>query len=47
MRSFIAILLLSIVTATALAQVIPSWWYTRNVFEPSRTPDDYAAINQG
>jgi len=47
MRSFIAILLLSIVTATALAQVVPSWWYTRNIFKPNSTPDDYAAINQG
>lgn len=47
MRSFIPILTLSIIAATALAQVVPSWWYTRNVFEPNSPPDDYVAINQG
>jgi hypothetical protein len=47
MRSFISILTLTIIAATALAQVVPSWWHTRNVFEPNSTPDDYVAINQG
>jgi hypothetical protein len=47
MRSFLAILIASIIAASALAQVVPSWWYTRNVFEPNSAPDDYAAVNQG
>lgn len=27
--------------------VAPSWWTSRNVIDPTKTPDDYAAINQG
>jgi hypothetical protein len=47
MRSFLTILTISIIAATALAQVVPSWWYTRNVLAPNSVADDYAAVNQG
>lgn len=47
MRCSIAILTLSVIAATSLAQVIPSWWSSRNVFESGTSADDYAVVNQG
>lgn len=47
MRSLIPVLALSVIAVTTLAQVIPSWWTSRGVFEPGATPDDFVALNQG
>jgi hypothetical protein len=47
MRCSIAILTLSVIAANLLAQVIPSWWSSRNVFESGTSADDFVAVNQG
>ncbi len=47
MRSFLSILTLSVIAVTTLAQVIPSWWTSRGVFDLGTITDDFVAINQG